>query len=260
VTPVQGMVTGAVFAGEGHFVLDPPLDSERKSLKLLTKEDEFSENFNQAVLRFTDSTYDEIKKAGSPASAGCDAGLLRESQNTTRHKLKYNLEARILAEVLSPAQRGLFIAFIHGKHYNSKERYQIDPDSGSEQVGFMTYDENKMGDWASFNISGDHSPDAVGKPFRIEHQQLDATFEKSGKLVGKATADLVVRRKGLRVVGFRLVPAPAGAECDGKRPGAVVYSGGQERRRRFRGHLAQSSCRGKEDLDHDGVRRQRSGR
>ena len=204
VTPVQGMVTGAVFAGEGHFVLDPPLDSERKSLKLLTKEDEFSENFNQAVLRFTDSTYDEIKKAGSPASAGCDAGLLRESQNTTRHKLKYNLEARILAEVLSPAQRGLFIAFIHGKHYNSKERYQIDPDSGSEQVGFMTYDENKMGDWASFNISGDHSPDAVGKPFRIEHQQLDATFEKSGKLVGKATADLVVRRKGLRVVGFDL--------------------------------------------------------
>ena len=108
--------------------------------------------------------------------------------------------------MLSPAQRGLFIAFIHGKHYNSKERYQIDPDSGSEQVGFMTYDENKMGDWASFNISGDHSPDAVGKPFRIEHQQLDATFEKSGKLVGKATADLVVRRKGLRVVGFELFP------------------------------------------------------
>jgi len=204
VTPVQGMVTGAVFAGEGHFVLDPPLESERKSLKLLTKEDEFSENFNQAVLRFTDSTYDEIKKAGSPASAGCDAGLLKESQNTTRHKLKYNLEARILAEVLSPAPRGLFVAFIHGKHYNGKERYQIDPDSGSEQVGFMTYDENKMGDWASFNISGDHPAGAVGKPFRIEHQQLDATFEKSGKLLGKATADLVVQRKGLRVVGFDL--------------------------------------------------------
>jgi hypothetical protein len=204
VTPVEGVVTGAVFVGEGHFVLDPPLESERKSLKLLTKEDEFSESFNQAVLRFTDSTYDEIKKAGSPASAGCDAGLLKESQNTTRHKLKYNLEARILAEVLSPAPRGLFVAFIHGKHYNGKERYQIDPDSGSEQVGFMTYDENKMGDWAAFNISGEHSPGAVGKPFRIEHQQLDATFEKSGKLVGKATTDLVVQRKGLRVVGFDL--------------------------------------------------------
>src|SRR5271170_4871455 len=40
VAPVQGKVTGAVFIGEGNFVLDPPLESERKSLKLLTKEDE----------------------------------------------------------------------------------------------------------------------------------------------------------------------------------------------------------------------------
>ncbi len=69
VTPVQGKVTGAVFVGDGNFVLDPPFDSERKSLKLLTKEDEFSEQFTHAVLRFTDSTYDDIKKGGSPASA-----------------------------------------------------------------------------------------------------------------------------------------------------------------------------------------------
>ena len=73
VTPVQGKVTGAVFTGDGNFVLAPPLESERKSLKLLTKEDEFSENFSQAVLRFTDSTYDEIKKGGSPASGGCES-------------------------------------------------------------------------------------------------------------------------------------------------------------------------------------------
>ena len=38
VMPVQGKVTGAVFVGDGNFVLDPPLESERQSLKLLTKE------------------------------------------------------------------------------------------------------------------------------------------------------------------------------------------------------------------------------
>ena len=204
VTPVQGKVTGAVFAGEGNFVLDPPLESERNSLKLLTKEDEFSESFNHAVLRFTDSTYDDIKKGGGPASGGCDAGLLKDSQNTTRHKLKFNLEARILEEVLSPEPRGLFVAFIHGKHYNSKELYQIDPDSATEQVSFMTYDENKMGEWASFKVSGGHSQSALGKPYHIEHQQLDATFEKSGRLLGKSTTDIVARREGLRVVGFDL--------------------------------------------------------
>jgi hypothetical protein len=88
VAPVQGKVTGAVFVGDGNFVLDPPSESERQSLKLLTKEDQFSESFSQAVLRFTDSTYDDIKKGGSPASGGCDAGPLKDSQNATRHKIK----------------------------------------------------------------------------------------------------------------------------------------------------------------------------
>ena len=60
VAPVHGKVTGAVFNGDGNFVIDPPNASERSMLKLLTKEDEFSENFNNLVLRFTDSTYDEL--------------------------------------------------------------------------------------------------------------------------------------------------------------------------------------------------------
>src|ERR1039458_9691047 len=186
VTPVQGKVTGAVFVGDGTFVLDPPLESERQSLKLLTKENEFSEKFSQAVLRFTDSTYDDIKKGGSPASGGCDAGLLKDSQNTTRHKLKQNIEARILEDVLSPEPGGLFYAFIHGNRYSDKEIYEIEPNRGSDQVNFRTYDENKWGHWASFNLSGEHARGSFGRLMRIEHQQLDVTFEKNGSLSGKA--------------------------------------------------------------------------
>jgi len=204
VTPVQGKTTGAVFTGDGNFVLDPPLESERKSLKLLTKEDEFSENFSQAVLRFTDSTYDEIKKAGRPPSGACDGGALKDSQNTTRHKLKNNLEARILEDVLSPEPGGLFYAFIHGKRYSDKEIYEIEPNWGSDQVNFRTYEENKWGHWASFNLSGEHARGSFGRLIRIEHQQLDVTFEKNGSLSGKAVTDLVARRNGVRVVPFDL--------------------------------------------------------
>jgi hypothetical protein len=204
VAPVLGKVTGAVFVGEGHFVLSPSQESERNSLKLLTKEDEFSESFSQAVLRFTDSTYDDIKKGGIPASGGCDAGLLKDSQNTTRHKLRSNLEARILEDVLSPEAGGLFYAFIHGKHYDSKEIYEIDPNHGSGQVNFHTYDENKWGHWASFNLPHGQTQSSIGHLTRIEHQQLDVTFEKNGSLNGKATTDLVARRNGVRVVPFDL--------------------------------------------------------
>ena len=73
-SPVQGKVTGAVFVGEGRLLLTPPLPSEERSLSLLSKEKEFSENFNHLVLRFTDGTYDEIKKAGSAASSFLRSG------------------------------------------------------------------------------------------------------------------------------------------------------------------------------------------
>src|SRR6266581_8170087 len=204
VPPVNGKVTGAVIVGDGSFLLAPPTETERKSLKYLTKEDDFSEKFERLVLRFTDSTYDEIKKAGTPASSGCDAGLLKDSQNVTRHKIKHNLEAELLGEILSPEPRGLFWAFIHGKHYDDKEIYSLDPNQNSDQVDFWTYDENKWGDWASFHFTEPHPKGSVGRTIRIERHQLDTALEKNGALSGKATTTFVSLRNGLRVVPFAL--------------------------------------------------------
>jgi hypothetical protein len=202
VAAVNGKVTGAVFTGDGNFILVPP-ESERRMLKLLTKEDEFSENFSQMVLRFTDSSYDEIKKAGT-SGGGCDGGPLKDSQHTMRHKLKHNLDARILEDVLSPSPGGLFVAFIHGKRYNGQELYTIDPHEGRDQVSFMTYDENKLGEWASFPMSGERKPGTIGHPIRIDHQQLETTLEKNANLIGRAKTDFTAQLEGVRVVPFNL--------------------------------------------------------
>ena len=203
VAPVAGKITGAVFTGDGNFVLDPPA-TERAMLKLLTKENEFSENFSQMVLRFTDSSYDDIKRGGSVVSSGCDAGLLKDSQHTTRRKLKHNLESRILEDLLSSEPGGLFIAFIHGKHYNGQELYTIDPHEARDQVDFITYDENKFGDWASFPMSGERKKGTVGRPIRMEHQQLETTLEKNANLIGKSKTTFTLNLNGLRVVPFNL--------------------------------------------------------
>lgn len=219
VTPVQGKVTGAVFVGDGNMVLSPPVPGEVASLKLLTKENEFSENFSHLVLRFTDSTYDEIKKAGGAASGGCDAGLLRDSQNAMRHdqELKYNLEARILEDVLSSEPGGFFLAFVHGKKYNDKEIFAIDlhgaPDFGipvsPEEVELVTYDSNKLGAWAAFHLAREYKDGKAMSSQKngvisIEHQQLDTTMEKNANLVGKATTSFVAMTNGLKVVPFDL--------------------------------------------------------
>jgi hypothetical protein len=208
VNPVQGKVTGAVFVGDGNFVITPPSVSEKSMLQLLTKEVEFSENFSQMVLRFTDVTYEELKKAGSAASAECDSGLLKDSQNATRHnsQIKHNLEARILEDVISSQPGGLFVAFVHGKRYSNKELFTIDPHSSLEEVEFATYEESKSGLWAGFQLSEGSKNSAHMNRFRIERQQLDTTIEKNANLIGKASTTLVSEDEGLRVVPLGLFP------------------------------------------------------
>ena len=219
VAPVQGKVTGAVFVGDGTMNLDPPLAVERSSLKLLTKGDEFSESFSQAVFRFTDSTYEELKKAGGTSSGGCDANPLHESQDAMRrdHMLRWNLESRILQDVLGSEPGGFFLAFIRGKNYDSKEIYAIDPHGAPplvsmvspEEVEFLTYNENRIGVWAAFHLTDEYKKGiAVGSQksasIHIGQQQLDTTIEKNAELSGKSITTFVSEVNGLRVVPFDL--------------------------------------------------------
>ncbi len=213
---VQGKVTGAVFVGEGRLLLTPPIPSEERSLSLLTREKEFSESFNRLVLRFTDGSYDEIKKAGKPGSvASCDAGLLSDTQHTTRKKLHYNLDARILQDVLSPEPGGLFVAFVHGKKYSDKMLFVIDPHGAPrvypEEIELMTYEDNKEGIWAAFHYSSEYAAGTAkgsqkDRCISIEHQQLDTEIEKSAHLNGKAQTTIVAQSPGVRVVPFALFP------------------------------------------------------
>lgn len=220
VAPVQGKITGAVFTGEGTLVLDPPIPSERASLKLLSKGDEFVERYDQLVLRFTDSTYDDIKKGGTPVSGGCDAGPLNDSLHAMRHDhmLKYNLDARILQDVLSAEPGELFVAFVHGKEYDSKELYVMDPHGAPglihnvapEEVEFLTYDENKLGTWAAFHFSDEYkngtaSGSEQNQVIHIDHQQIDTTIDKNAHLHGKAATTFTSLVDGLRVVPFDLM-------------------------------------------------------
>jgi hypothetical protein len=198
-------------------ILDPPLEMERKSLKLLTKSDEFVENYEQAVFRFTDATYEEIKKGGSPAAGGCDGGTLHNSQDAMRHNLtlKWNLEARLLQDVLGTEPGGFFLAFVHGKKYEDKEIFVVDPHGAPlhrvypEEVEFFTYNENLYGVWTAFHLADEYKKHtATGSEancaIHIEHQLLDTTIEKSAELSGKATTTFVAARNGVRVVPFNL--------------------------------------------------------
>ena len=217
--PVEGKVTGALFDGNGSMSLDPPTSAERRSLKLLTKSDEFSETFNEVVLRFTDSTYDQLKKAGQPlsgAGGGCDAGLLKSSENAMRHIIHYNLDARILEDVVGAGPGGLFVAFVHGKRYDDKLLYVIDPNGAPtvapEEVELSTYDENKSGLWTAFGMSTDYRSQLgegglAASRIHITDQNLDTTIEGNARLSGKAQTTFTAAVNGSRVFPFDLFPS-----------------------------------------------------
>jgi hypothetical protein len=218
--PVNGKVTGAVFFGRGSFELIPPIEVERRSLAELTKEPALHEEFDQAVFRFTDNTYEEVKRLAGPAPATLSSGgdpmaALAQVQKTLRKDEKYNLDGRILEDVLAAQPGGLFWAFIHGQKVSSKLLFAIDPHGLSEfhlapeEVALRTYEDKKEGTWAAFHFSEEYkNHQARGSQnnltIDIEHQRLDTALDKSGKMDGISETTFLSRIDGLRVVPFDL--------------------------------------------------------
>ncbi len=214
---VNGKITGAVFRGQGTLHLVPPIEQERRSLALLTKEPQLDETFDVAVLRFTDDSAAEIRKAavGKGASEGAYTSAGQQFTEATRTKLHWNLEERLLQDVLSPEPGGFFLASIDGKKYASKMIFMIDPHGAlgvsPEEVELMTWNDTRNGIWAAFHREGEYhdgvaNGNEANDSYTIDQQDLDTTLAKNGALSVVAKTSIRSRNKGLAVVPLRLYP------------------------------------------------------
>ena len=217
--PVEGKVTGAVFAGSGSFAYTPPNAVDRRHISILTGTGALNEEFDQLVLRFTDDTYEALKKApgATVVTGACSASALDEVNGNLRKDLHYNVSGRILQDMLGGGSGGLFMAFVKGKKFSSKMIYAIDPhgapqllfDVSPEEVELLTWDDTKFGIWSASHLADEYTKGIATSAqqnawIHIEKQDLDATFDKNGKLTGKAVTTFVSRTNGLRVVPFNL--------------------------------------------------------
>jgi hypothetical protein len=213
---VNGKVTGAVFKGDGHFHLTPPTAQERHNLLIVNHSEEFDEDFDQVVLRFTDATAVELHKAsagvGQPGQEYAQAA--QEFHNFMRAKLKDNLDLRLLEDVLSTAQGGYFTAAIRGSK-NHHVIFTLDPhgveELAPEEVSLLIWN-----DWGpswptAFYQASDAAQGGVGghernEAFRIDTEDLDVSIEKGGFLTGRATVHIVAEQDGVSVAPFELFP------------------------------------------------------
>jgi hypothetical protein len=216
--PVQGRVTGAVFIGKGSMAYTPPVASERRMLGILTKGEPFNEQFERAVLRFTDDTAEKIR-AGGTAAAGRQTNqaqdALKDTNQALRLRLRENVHARILHDLLSPSTGGLFHAYIPGKKYSNKLIFTIDP-QGSSVIAPETV---QLLSWADFDggiYSAHHASDfyksrrpvtkSAGTWIDVEHHQVSAEIDPNGELRGTATTSFSALLDGLAVVPLDLFP------------------------------------------------------
>jgi peptidase M1-like protein len=226
--PVNGKITGAVFTGDGSFALTPPIEVEQRNLAILTRGQPFEEQFSSAVFRFTDGTEEELRKGSvaetSPA-AGDPAKLLSDIQDQLRKKLRDNLSARLLEDVLSSSRGGKFTAYIKGKKYSDKMVYDVDPHGSDlvapEEVSLLLWDDNRAGIWAGFHLANEYAQHTAtsreqNSTVVVQHHKLDTTIAKNASLTGTAITSFTASQDGVRVVPLELFPTLRVSSVTGK--------------------------------------------
>ena len=212
---VNGRISGAVFRGHGSLHITPPTPEEKRSLNLLTKAAEYDESFDSAILRFTDDTATEIQKAatGKGPAAGSDTSAGQQFVKDLRTQLHWNLDERLLEDLMNPASGGFFLASLEGKKYASKTIFMIDPRGANgvlpEEVELMTWNDLHNGIWMASHYANEYRDGIAGgneanDAYAIDHQDLDTTIAKNGALTGTAKTIIRAREDGLIVVPLRL--------------------------------------------------------
>src|SRR5215467_10957412 len=133
--PVQGRVTMGVFVGDGELSLAPTLGTELDYLRKLTRQEMVKEEFDRAVICFTDDSYNEIKSHVTPGGDGSHAsGVLSSFHDRVRMRGESNLEAEILADLYNPRYPGFFTAYIFGRKHHDL-RFGVIPRGASGFLG-----------------------------------------------------------------------------------------------------------------------------
>jgi hypothetical protein len=211
-TPVEGHVTGAVFEGKGSFTLAPEQKSEQKSLALLTKSPTMNQDFSTLVLRFTDGTAEEIRKASTGAESAANGHARSAAEDLAKQLRKYlsdNFDLRLLADVDSGAKGQFFVAsFRMGNLVNGKNLlFIVDPEgsfnASPDQVELTSWGVNELQPWVAYRMK-DADAALQGERAQVTDENLDVAFERSGMMRNSAITTLKVRRNGVRVVRLNL--------------------------------------------------------
>ena len=234
--PVDGVVTGAVFIGEGHFNLKPVLPQDVHELSRRTGAAEADEDFAEAVFRFTREAGAKFlpgigQKLGTPAEAGAVLNHWRDRMRQRREQAlgftqfllqgetMDNVDADLLAAIYNPLHPEFFNAYLRGTKHKDlrffvRNRVGALPQIDSpEEVALINYDPAGMEDgvWYLAHLKSEYLNRTANsredrRLFATSHYKIETVISKNEHLFSTATINFEPLVAGERVLKFGLLP------------------------------------------------------
>ncbi len=234
--PVDGVVTGAIFIGEGHFNLKPVLPPDAHELKRRTGADEINEEFTEVIFRFTRDALPKMVPGvrdgvPNPPEAAAALNHWRERMRQRREiplgftqfllqgETMDNVDADLLSASYNRVHPEFFNAYIRGKKHKDlrffvRNRVGAIPQLDSpEEVGLINYDPEGMDDgvWYLSHLKSefeDHTANSRQdrRLFATHGYKIETVIAKNAHLFSTATITFESLVVGERVLKFGLLP------------------------------------------------------
>jgi hypothetical protein len=214
VTPANGLVYGAGFAGRGRIEIEPPSEMESQQLRLHTGRDVLDMEFTEAALVFSDGTFEEVSRQAQwkPPSDSRLAQIYVGRQRE-REDLGSELLPRLFQSVMSE-ERSLRPLFAADLKTTRKGWIRIRFDAlNSEELDVGQWQQwgtaKGFDTWLSFP-AGNRTPakaygDAEAKEeFCIQGYVIDAEISDRAELSATTRITITHNLAGTRVLVFKL--------------------------------------------------------
>jgi hypothetical protein len=213
IQPVNGVVFGAAFHGNGRVQVDPPNPIEQQQLRLFTKQEKLNVTFTDATFSFTDGMLEEVAKQVKWQTSGPANDDLYANRQKIREDLGESAVPRLLQGVLSAdrVRTAYFLADLKtsGKDWVEFHFDALDP----EEVGVGRWVDvgpfKHFDIWTSFPATGKTSAEAWKDPqakedFTIHAYHINASVTSGAELSATTRVDIDPRLSGQSVLIFGL--------------------------------------------------------
>jgi hypothetical protein len=233
---VNGVVTGAIYIGDGHLNLKAATLLDAAELKRRTGTSEVDEDFSDIVFRFTGDEQKQFapgmkEKVELPAEAVSVFDRWKEKVRKRREEplglteallhdaSMDNVDADVLADVYNPAHPPFVNAYIHGRKHKDLRFFmrtrvgalpQID---SPEEVALINYDPEAMDDgiWYLAHLQSEYANRTASSTedrrlFATRAYKIETIIGKNNHLFSTATITFQSLLAGERVMKFELLP------------------------------------------------------